>query len=124
MRTVVFGLILLAAGKVWFQDRTYRTAMSDAVVEAYRERAIEVCRLSASKRAPASREIVVAWGPSSAAEPVIGNPDVRVAIWDTENPLWNERYRDLQLVLTSTNTATRCAYDVRRGAATLSLAAR
>ncbi len=124
MRTVVFGLILLAVGKVWFQDHTYRAAMSDAVVEAYRDRAVEICRLSASRRTAASREIVAAWGPSSKAEPVVGNPDIHVAIWDTQNPLWSQRFRDLHLVLTSTNSATRCAYDVQRGAATLSLAAR
>jgi hypothetical protein len=126
MRTVVFGLILLAVGKVWFQDHTYRTAMTDAVVEAYRDRAVEVCRLSASRRAPGSREVVgaAAWGPSSKAEAVVGNPSVSVAIWDTENPLWSQRFRDLQLVLTSMNSAMRCTYDVRHGAATLSMAAR
>jgi len=125
MRTVLFGLILLAVGKVWFQDHTYRTAMSDAVVEAYRDRAVEVCRLSASRRATASRDVAATiWGPASKAEAVIGNPDIRVAIWDTENPLWSQRFRDIQLVLTSTNGGTRCAYDVRHGAATLSLASR
>jgi hypothetical protein len=124
MRSVLFGLIFLAVGKVWFQDHTFRTAMSDAVVDAYRDRAIEMCRLSAAKRAPAAREIVAAWGPSSKAEPVIGNPEIHVAIWDTENPLWSQRFRDLQLVLTSTNSPARCAYDVQRGAAKLSVAAR
>ena len=45
MRMVVIGLVLLAGLKVWTQDRTYRSVMGDALVEAYRERAIEVCRL-------------------------------------------------------------------------------
>ncbi|HML30947.1 MAG TPA: hypothetical protein PKE16_19310 [Hyphomicrobium sp.] len=125
MRTVLFGLILLTVGKVWFQDHTYRAAMNDAVVEAYRERAIEVCRRLALKRGSGAREDgVYAWGPASNAEAVIGNPDVEVAIWDTQNPLWSQRFRDPQLVLTSANSSARCAYDVRQGSATLSLAAR
>ena len=125
MRTIMFGLVLLAIGKVWFQDHTYRTAMSDAVIEAYRGRAIEVCRRSASKRQPGSRDDSgYGWGPASNAAAVIGNPAIDVAIWDTQNPLWDQRFRDPQLILTSTNSNARCAYDVRHGGATLSLAAR
>jgi hypothetical protein len=125
MRTVLFGLILLAIGKVWFQDHTYRVAMSDAVVDAYRDHAIEICRRMALKRGTDAREDgVSAWGPASKAEAVIGNPDIDVAIWDTQNPRWNQRFRDPQLILSSTGGAARCAYDVRQGSATLSLAAR
>lgn len=124
MRTVLFGLVLLAVGKVWFQDHTYRTAMSEAVIEAYRGRAIEVCRRNAVMRASASHgDSAPIWNPASTAEAVVGNPDVDVAIWDTQNPLWTQRFRDPQLVLTSTNSNVRCAYDVRRGGATLSVAA-
>lgn len=125
MRTVLFGLILLTVGKVWFQDHTYRAAMSDAVVDAYRDRAIEVCRKIALKHAVGAREDgVSAWGSASNVEAIVGNPDIQVAIWDTQNPLWTQRFRDPQLVLTSTNSSARCAYDVRQGGATLSLAAR
>ncbi|MFA5956674.1 hypothetical protein [Hyphomicrobium sp.] len=126
MRTILLGLVLLAGAKVWFQDHTYRTAMTDAVVEAYRPRAIEVCRRSALKRASGSGDAgVFAWGPASNAEAVIGNPDVSVAIWDTQNPLWSQRFRDPQLILTSmTNSGARCAYDVRQGGATLTVSAR
>jgi hypothetical protein len=124
MRSILFGLLLLAVGKVWFQDHTYRTAMSDAVIEAYRVRAIDVCRRSASKRAPGVREdVVAAWGPASNVEAVIGNPDVDVAVWDTQNPLWSQRFRDPQLILTSESKTARCAYDVRQGGATVTASA-
>ena len=52
--------------------------MGDALVEAYRERAIEVCRRSLKKPAGVSRDDVAnAWA-TSRAEVVIGNPDVRL----------------------------------------------
>lgn len=125
MRTILFGLAMLAVAKVWYQDHTYRAAMSDAVVEAYRDRAIEVCRRNAVKRGSGSgASNTYGWSATSGAETVIGNPELSVAIWDTQNPLWNQRFRDLHIVLTSTAGEQRCAYDVRQGAATLTASAR
>lgn len=124
MRKILLGLVVLAGAKVWYQDHTYRTAMGEAVVEAYRERAIEVCRRNAPKRTPGVREDAAAtWGPASSIEAVIGNPDIDVAIWDTQNPLWSQRFRDPHLILTASkgSTSTRCAYDVHEGGAKLSL---
>jgi hypothetical protein len=125
MRTILLGLLLLAGMKVWFLDHTYRTAMADAVVEAYRERAVEVCRRSVSKRPAGLRDDgASAWSLDTSAEVVIGDPDLGVAIWDTQNPLWNQRFRNPHLILTSAaaSGAKRCAYDVRQGGATLSAA--
>jgi hypothetical protein len=122
MRTVLLGLALLAGLKIWFQDRTYRVAMADAVIEAYRERAVEVCRRSAARRAASGgNDGVAAWNAvaPARAEAVIGNPEIGVAIWDMNNPLWEQRYRDLHLVLTAGSGGTqRCSYDVRQGGAT------
>ncbi len=122
MRTILLGLALLAGFKVWFQDHTYRAAMADAVVEAYRERAVEVCRRSALKRPTDTSSI---WGLDSRAEITMGDSDVGVAIWDTQNPLWNRRFRDLHVILTSTAAGNkRCAYDVRQGNASFPVATR
>jgi hypothetical protein len=125
MRTILLGLILLTGIKVWFQEHSYRAAMADAVVEAYRQRAIEVCRRSAMKRAGVSRDDVAnTWGATSRAEAIIGNPDVNVAIWDTQNPLWTQRFRDPHLILTAAGVGgPRCAYDVREGGATVTASA-
>ncbi|MBS0233180.1 MAG: hypothetical protein JSR99_06810 [Proteobacteria bacterium] len=125
MRTILLGLLLLAGTKIWFQEHAYRTAMADAVVEAYRQRAIEVCRRGAMKRAGSIRDDgTSAWGPASPAEAVIGDPDVNVAIWDTQNPLWRQRFRDPHLILTGSSAGgPRCAYDVRDGGATITAAA-
>lgn len=124
MRTILLGLVLLAGAKVWYQDRAYRVAMGEAVVEAYRERAIEVCRRNAPKRVAGSRDDGAAqWESTSQVEAVIGNPDIDVAIWDTQNPLWRQRFRDPHLILTASTggRSARCAYDVHEGGAKLSL---
>jgi hypothetical protein len=124
MRSILFSLVLLAGAKVWYQDHSYRAAMGEAVVEAYRERALEVCRRNAPKRAAGARdEATVTWGPASSIEAVIGNPDIDVAVWDTQNPLWTQRFRDPHLILTASTggSSARCAYDVHEGGAKLSL---
>jgi hypothetical protein len=120
MRMVVIGLVLLAGLKVWTQDRMYRAVMGEALVEAYRERAVEVCRRQSAKTAAASAAAGL-WTAGSEAEVMIGNPNVDVAVWDTANPLWTQRYQHPHLILTgSGGTAMHCAYDLRDGAATLS----
>jgi hypothetical protein len=123
MRIVVIILVALASLKVWTQDRTYRSVMGEALVEAYRARAIEVCRKQTAKKAPvaSAAEIAGLWSASSTAEIAIGDPDVDVAIWDTQNPLWPQRFRNPHLVLTGAGEpAAHCAYDLHAGMATLS----
>jgi hypothetical protein len=123
MRIVVIILVALASLKVWTQDRTYRTVMGDALVEAYRARAIEVCRKQTAKKAPvaSAAEIAGLWSANSGAEITIGDPDVSVAIWDTQNPLWPQRFRNPHLILTGAGeSAAHCAYDLHAGMATLS----
>jgi hypothetical protein len=122
MRFVVITLILLASVKVWTQDRMYRSVMGEALVDAYRERAIEVCRKQTAKKLPvASVATATLWSTASAAEVTLGDPDVDVAIWDTQNPLWPQRFKNPHLVLTTAEgPETRCAYDLHAGVATLS----
>ena len=123
MRFVVIILVLLASLKVWTQDRMYRSVVGEALVEAYRDRAIEVCRRETAKTVPVASASTVSqlWSSSSAAEVTLGDGDVNVAIWDTQNPLWLQRFRNPHLVLTGTGeTSAHCAYDLHAGVATLS----
>ena len=89
MRFVVIILVLLASLKVWTQDRMYRSVVGEALVEAYRDRAIEVCRKQTAKTVPvaSARTVADLWSVASAAEITLGASDVNVALWDTENPL-------------------------------------
>jgi len=123
MRFVVIILVLLASLKVWTQDRMYRSVVGEALVEAYRDRAIEICRKQTAKTVSLASAHTFAdlWNVSSAAEIVLGDSDVSVAIWDTRNPLWQQRFRNPHLVLTgSGESSAHCAYDLHAGIATLS----
>ncbi len=123
MRFVVIILVLLASLKVWTQDRMYRSVVGEALVEAYRDRAIEVCRKQTAKTVPVASQRTVAglWSVASAAEITLGASDVNVALWDTENPLWQQRFRNPHLVLTGTgDSSAHCTYDFRACVATLS----
>ena len=123
MRFVVIILALLAGFKVWTQDRMYRSVVGEALVQAYRDRAIEVCRKQTAKTVPVASAHTVAqlWSTASPAEITLGASDVDVAVWDTQNPLWQQRFRNPHLVLTGTGgSSAHCAYDLEAGAATLS----
>ena len=51
---------------------------------------------------------------------VIGSPDVRVALWDYDNPLWEVRYRNPHMLLSAEPISDlRCAYDMVAGLATV-----
>ncbi len=119
MRKVVMIFAALAATKVWTQDRFYRSVMQDALVQAYRERAAQLCQKEAQK--PGKSGLSAAWLSPTTAEVTIGAPGMDVALWDLDNPLWEVRFRHPHLVLTANGGArTRCAYDLVFGLASLS----
>lgn len=126
MRAIVIGFALLACAKVWTQDRLVRAAMSEALIQAYRERAQQVCARESSKEAGteapkfASTLAKSQWSAASPAEITIGGKVATVMLWDVDNPLWNVRYRNPHLVLTSTGARKwQCSYDVTAGVAFL-----
>jgi hypothetical protein len=47
MRALVILLVLLAAAKLAFQEYLFRAATRDAVLEAYRQHAVEACQRDA-----------------------------------------------------------------------------
>ena len=123
MRFIVVALVLLAGLKVWTQDRIYRSAMSDALVVAYRDRAAQSC-FKATEPAGQGKMVKVAtvaanpWMSSPTATIAIGNPRTDVALLDFDNPLWNVRYRHPHLVLAGSSAVDpACMYDVVVGVA-------
>lgn len=119
MRKALIIFAGLAAFKVWAQDRFYRSAMQDALMTAYRERAQQVCIKEAQK--PGKAVAAANWPASASAEVTIGTSSLSVALWDFDNPLWDVRFRHPHLVLTSSGSpGARCAFDMVAGLATLS----
>jgi hypothetical protein len=107
---------VLAGLKIWASDRFHRAVYSEAIIAAYGEKARVSCQREAARQAP------TAYGglkltPSGV---VIGSPNVRVAFWDVDNPLWQVRYRNPHVLLTAEPlTDLSCAFDVTVGLASL-----
>jgi hypothetical protein len=123
MRALVLALALLAGVKVWYQDTLYRTAATDAVVAAYRARATEACQKQPQRDA-LGRSLAafqVDWRSPASIELVVGNRQLDVGLWETDNPLWAARYKHPYLILASGDTHSRlaCSYDVLSGSAFL-----
>ena len=115
MRFLVIAFGCLACVKVWTQDRLVRAAMGDALVQAYRERAQQVCSRETGKSGTGAAG---QWPTGATAEITIGSQIAGVSIWDYENPMWDVRYRHPHLVLTTTGARKlRCSYDLSVGVA-------
>lgn len=106
----------LAGLKVWASDRFHRAVYSDAIIAAYGEKARATCQREMVRQAPGAYNSLKL-KPSGV---VIGSPNVRVAIWDLDNPLWEVRYRHPHVLLTADPlTDLSCAFDVTVGLASL-----
>jgi hypothetical protein len=115
MRFVAFVLFVIAAGKIGLQEHFYRAATRDAVIAAYRERAISACQ-----RDPNGSRFVAApqlWTSPGDVKLVVGKSGIDVWIWQIDHALWSARWRDPYLHLTAPGTANAviCEYDVVRG---------
>lgn len=121
MRALVIVLGLLAALKIWTQDQMYRTATTDALIHAYRARAIDACQKGNGEVQPASRE-AAQWAEPASVKLVVGRADVDVHLWDVGNPLWDMRFKHPYLVLSANGPRNDlvCSYDVIAGLATVS----
>jgi hypothetical protein len=120
MRALVLTLALLAGLKIWAQDSVYRAATEEALVAAYRDRAISSCQ-----RAPVKAELdrpinraTPNWASPSNIKVVIGKSSVPVYIWEVDHELWNARYRNPYLELSANGTERLvCNYDIGHGTA-------
>ncbi len=121
MRVLMLALALLAGLKIWAQDSVYRTATEQALISAYRDRAIEACR-KLPARADGLRAVGVAsgsiWSDPASVELAIGNRNVSVYLWEIDNPQWEARNKSPYLVLApADNESVSCAYDSVAGTA-------
>ena len=119
MKAVVFILLVLASLKLGHQEYLYRSATREAIVTAYKDRAAEACRRDARSTLFGLTER--AWNNPPSVQLVIGKGGLDVNFWQVDNKLWNARYRNPLLVL---STGTRggevyCEYDIVNAAATV-----
>jgi hypothetical protein len=120
MRAFVILLLLLAAAKLGFQEYLFRTATRDALLEAYRQHAVEACQRDA--RSQSLGVAPQAWANPRDVQLVIGRHALDVYPWQVDHPNWNARYRNPYLLLMvgpRTGTAL-CEYDILNAAASVS----
>ena len=121
MRVVAIILALLAGAKIWTQQTISRQATEDALIAAYRDRAIEACERTATKAQRAAKPVRPSFLRPSHVSLVIGNSGVAVNVWDVDNVLWDMRFKYPYLVVTSTpgTASARCQYDITLATAEL-----
>lgn len=120
MRYVALILGLLAALKLGYQEMTYRSATSEVIVGAYRERAIQACRRAPSRATPEASS--ASWSSPASITLAIGKSGLDVYLWQVDHKLWNARFRNPYLFLTS-DLATEsliCEYDIINNSAFVS----
>jgi hypothetical protein len=120
MRLLVLALALLAGLKLWAHDSVFRAATEEALVAAYRERAVAACQKEPERTSRAETRYPGApnWREPAEIKLVIGDSSIKVYVWEVDHELWNARYRNPYLVLTPSDGASLiCTYDVGHGTA-------
>jgi hypothetical protein len=120
MRVFVILLLLLAAGKLAFQEYLFRAGTRDAVLEAYRQQAVDACQRDARSLGLAAT--AQAWANPRTVELVIGKRGIDVYPWQVDHASWNARYRHPYLLLTAVERAGKisCEYDIVNASAAVS----
>ena len=121
LRALVFVLALLAGLKIWAQERLYRQGAEDALILAYRERAIAACQSQAPDAAMPADAPLPLWTRPASVDLVIGRSSAAVSVWEVGNELWPARFKHPHVVLTAAEQQwrARCEYDVIEGRAYL-----
>lgn len=116
LRALVVMLAVLAGAKIWAQDRLYRDGAQEALIGAYRERAIAACQSEQMPRAGANSPL---WTRPASVDLVIGRSGVDVRIWQMGSDRWPARFKHPHVVLTlgDGQPAPVCEYDVIEGRA-------
>ena len=120
MRALVIVLALLTAAKLAFQEYLFRAATRDAVLEAYRQHAVEACQRDA--RNLGLGVTAQAWANPRTIELAIGKRGLDVYPWQVDHANWNARYRHPYLLLTVGERLGKisCEYDIVNASAAVS----
>ena len=123
LRLMVLVLALLAGAKVWTQDTLFRAGAEEALVAAYRDRAIMACQKLPAKRFETATAAVppALWAKPQTVRMKTGSRNFDVFFWQVDSPLWNARYRNPYLVLNGGEDSlpVACEFDILYGTAAL-----
>ncbi len=121
MRALVLVLAVLAGAKIIAQERLYRDGAEDALIRAYRERAMAACQSQDAASAQSVSTSAPLWTRPASVTLEIGRKSAAVNLWEVDNALWPARFKHPHVVL---NASTEfpgpvCEYDVVEGRAYL-----
>ncbi|MEZ5773197.1 MAG: hypothetical protein R3D33_00355 [Hyphomicrobiaceae bacterium] len=110
MRSLVLLVMLLAAGKVGYQDWVYRRALSETLVMTYRSDAVRACQREATR--VQLTVSYVSWTEPAAIEVSVGRLADRAGLIGRD--LFDENARRPYVVITAREKPFRivCEYDV------------
>ncbi len=120
MRALVVVLAILAGAKILAQERLYREGAEEALIGAYRERAMAACQSQEPARTRTGAATPLWTRPASVALE-IGRKSADVNLWEVHDALWPARFKHPHVVLSaqSDSTGPICEYDVIEGRAYL-----
>lgn len=115
MKGMVALLVLLTAAKVGYSEYLTRTAATDIIIAAYRDRAIAACQRDGRAEAIVAAS---AWLRPDAIRLAIGKSSLDVYIWQTGHPLWLARFKNpyLFLEVAGREGTALCEFDIVHGA--------
>ena len=105
----LLALALLVVGNIAVQEYIHRDAYRQVIIAAYREHAMNACRLHAGSSIDAA-----AWMQPSDVRLTIGRSDLDVYLWQTYHRLWDARYRNAYMYVTIDDARAQiyCEYDI------------
>lgn len=111
MRFIAVILLLLASGKIGYQEYLYRTATAEVMVATFRDQAVAACQRDATAAGLADR---TAWASPAQVWFGVGNPRADVSVWQVDHARWGERFRTPFLFVApgSARDSAVCAYDI------------
>ncbi len=111
MKFIAVILLLLAGGKIGYQEYLYRSATAEVMVATFREQAVAACQRDATAAGLADR---AAWASPAQVWFGVGNPRADVSVWQVDHARWGERYRTPYLFVApgSARDSAVCAYDL------------
>lgn len=111
MKFIAAILLLLAGGKIGYQEYLYRSATAEVMVATFKELALSACQRDATAAGLADRS---AWANPAQVWFGVGNPNADVSVWQIDHARWGERYRTPFLFVAPTHgrNSPVCAYDL------------
>ena len=117
MRSLILFVVLLAGAKFGYQEYVYRSALTDALINTYRQDAVERCQQEAK-----SRNLAIgytAWSQPESLSLMVGQSTRDAASGDFGFSTSSSTY--LVLVARKAPAEIRCEFDIVRHATTTSV---